>query len=258
MVTEFTFAGLTFHTYGILIGVAIILTLKIAEQNIANIKEKKDFFWDASVFLLLGSIVGARVWHVITDWSLYKDSPIEALYLWQGGLSIVGALLGLFFTAFLITKRPTSKLTFFEVSDAIAIGLPFGQALGRLGNWVNQELYGLPTDLPWKLYIDENNRLAGYEHLGFYHPLFAYEAISLVIIGAGLWFKAKSTTFRVGSGIITLLYLAAYGWIRFFLEFLRIDKAVFTSTFFGVNQVIMLLVAVGATMYLIRKSYAKT
>lgn len=232
----------------------MVVTAKVSERAYSREPKKIEDFWNAVTWILLGALVGARVWHVVTDWHLYTDVPIEALYVWNGGLSIIGAFVGVFGGAVIAVKKSKKKIQLLDLLDVVAIGLPFGQAIGRLGNWFNQELYGLPTQLPWKLYIDPQHRLAGYELQEYYHPLFAYELLVMLIVGAMLWLFSKTNSFfKVGTGMISLLYLASYGWIRFFLEFLRLDKTVVAPLGLGVNQVIMLVVAITATLMIVKK-----
>lgn len=256
VLAEFTIFGITFHTYGIIMAVAIAVVLKIAEQFIGSNQSKKDTFWDASLWMLVGAGVGSRLWHIVTDWQLYAQNPLQSLFIWKGGLSIMGALAGLVSAAWLFSRKKSQKIVFFELTDALVIGLPFGQAIGRLGNLVNQELYGSPTSLPWKLYISQEHRLRGYENQDYYHPLFLYEAVLMVLGGVALWLVArKSSKFKVGSGFVTIAYFALYGWVRFLLEFLRIDKAMLLETGWGINQVIALVVACTATVIFWKRAY---
>lgn len=257
MPSEFSIAGFTLHIYGALVGVATVVVLKVAEYHLGHSDHRRAVFWDTTVVLLVCTLIGSRLWHVATDWHLYNGDLLSVLYVWRGGLSIVGGVAGMLVGAYLATRYFYKKLQFFEVTDVVVIGLPFGQALGRIGNWFNQELYGLPTSLPWKIYIDPAHRLAEYHQFAYYHPLFLYEAVALLIFGGVLWWLAtRNKVFEVGSGLVTLLYLALYGWLRFFLEFLRIDKATIAASSVGVNQVVMLVVAVSATVLLVRK-YSK-
>lgn len=219
----------------------MIIAAKVAEVRWKSAGKDVDQFWDAALVAIVTGIIGARIWHVMTDWHLYANNIITALYIWNGGLSIIGALAGGLLGIFFAVKRSKGSFTNRELSDAICVGLPFGQAFGRLGNWLNEELYGLPTNLPWKLYISEQNRVGGFEQYSYFHPLFAYEALLMLGLGVLLWqVSKKNASFNIGTGGCTLLYLAAYGWVRFSLEFLRIDKAVIGQTGLGVNQVVML------------------
>lgn len=253
MPSSVTIFGVTFYIYGLIIGVAVVITLKIAEYFFSTSQEKNTLFWRAMIWGLVGALVGARIWHIVTDWQLYSDHWYAVLFLWNGGLSIIGALMGIFVGLWIVVSRSKGAVSFWEISDALVLGLPFGQAVGRLGNWVNQELYGQPTQLPWKLYIDPIHRVVGYQQFEYFHPLFAYEAIALFVLGGILVSCVKKKKLLLGSGILTLIYIAAYSWIRFGLEFLRIDKAELTFLPLGVNQAVVLVVAIVSSVYILKK-----
>ncbi|MDQ5951558.1 MAG: phosphatidylglycerol---prolipoprotein diacylglyceryl transferase, partial [Patescibacteria group bacterium] len=110
VLSEFTIGGITFHTYGVIIAVAIAATIKIAELHLGKNTKKNEAFWDASVWMLVGAGLGSRLWHVITDWHLYSASPIQSIYIWRGGLSIIGALIGVILAAWLFTKKYSQKI----------------------------------------------------------------------------------------------------------------------------------------------------
>lgn len=248
MPISFSVLGLTFHLYGFILGVAMVVAAQISEKIYSKTPTQKLMFWDAAVWIIVSGIIGARIWHVCTDWHLYQNNLIGILLVWRGGLSILGALIGGVIGIFVVTRASLGRLKFFQLSDALVIGVSFGQAIGRLGNWINQELYGRPTQLPWKIHIDESYRLPGFENQAYYHPLFAYELIAMIIVGSLLWkLSEKNRLYRIGTGMATYTYLALYGWLRFFLEFLRLDKAVNEQTGLGINQVIVGLVAICAS-----------
>lgn len=226
---------MTFHWYGFIIGLAVIIGFLVSENKAKKQGVSEEFFLQVSLFVLLGGILGARVWHIITDFSLYQNDLLRMAFIWEGGLSILGAFLGgsLGLFVFLFLQK---KWAFLGVLlDSIAFGLAPAQALGRIANYVNRELYGLPTELPWKIFIPFDSRVTGFEKFSFFHPLFAYELI-LVLIG---WFFLRyceeKKYWKKGSGKFFVFYLAYYGVIRFFLDFIRID----THSFYGglgVNQ----------------------
>nr|WP_218843933.1 prolipoprotein diacylglyceryl transferase [Naumannella cuiyingiana] len=167
-------------------------------------------------------IVGARLYHVITDYQLYFGpgrDPIRALYIWEGGLGIWGAVAFGALGAWIGCRR--SGASFLAVADTIAPGLLIAQAIGRLGNYFNQELFGAPTDLPWGLLIDPAHRPAGYQQFATFHPTFLYEMIwNLLIAGLLLWADRR---WRLGHGKLFALYVALYSLGRFFVEAVRID-----------------------------------
>jgi phosphatidylglycerol:prolipoprotein diacylglycerol transferase len=259
-----------FHLYGFLIGVAVWVSLMISEKKVKEFLFPEDFFWRASTICGIGAIVGARLYHVITDFSFYQNSFIDILKVWQGGLSIIGAVLGGLIALFLYyfwnkkLDQYTDKKIFphnwpLQYLDIMAFGLPFGQAIGRLGNFFNQELYGLPTNLPWKIYIDEDHRFLPYLNQKYYHPLFAYEMIIDIFIGLSLHYLAKKKIWKIGSVNYFLLYEISYSFFRFLLDFLRIDKSYlfhFVNGYsIGKNQFFLLCVVIASGLMIITRSF---
>ncbi|GAA3610941.1 prolipoprotein diacylglyceryl transferase [Microlunatus ginsengisoli] len=169
-------------------------------------------------------IVGARLYHVITDYELYFGAdapmtPIDALKIWHGGLGIWGAVAFGILGGYLVARR--RKLAFPALLDSIAPGLAVAQAIGRLGNWFNQELFGRPTTLPWGLEIDERYRPLGYEQYATFHPTFLYELIWCLLVALALVLLDRR--FRLGHGKVFALYVVFYTLGRFWIESLRID-----------------------------------
>lgn len=167
-------------------------------------------------------IVGARLYHVITDYQLYFGQarhPIDALKIWNGGLGIWGAVAGGALGAYLVARRRNIK--FPALLDALAPGLVVAQAIGRLGNWFNQELFGRPTTLPWALKISPDHRPVEYAQFATFHPTFAYELLwNLGTAAVLVWADRK---FRLGHGKVFALYVVLYTAGRFWIEALRID-----------------------------------
>jgi phosphatidylglycerol:prolipoprotein diacylglycerol transferase len=152
--------------------------------------EDPDHVWNGLIWVVLGGIIGARLYHVltpppsmgITAWE-YLSHPMDAIAIWKGGLGIPGALVGGGLAAFLYTRQV--GLNSWTWIDLIMPAVPLGQAIGRLGNYFNQELYGRPTDLPWAITIRPENRVAGYEAYERFHPMFLYEAMMTLLICGG-------------------------------------------------------------------------
>jgi prolipoprotein diacylglyceryl transferase len=166
-------------------------------------------------------VVGARLYHVATDYERYEDDLVRILQIWKGGLSIWGALGGGVLGFFLYARR--NRLPLPDLLDCVAPGLAAAQAIGRLGNWFNQELFGKPTDLPWGLEIAPEHRPAGYIQDETFHPAFLYEALwNVGVVAALLWAERR---FRLRHGQVFLLYGALYCVGRFWIELLRIDPA---------------------------------
>lgn len=270
MQPHFSILGLTFYWYGLLLGLAIAVALVLIDYRAArfdslDFAEKKAvlssrkaslrvFFQQWSVALIISGFIGARLWHVATDWQLYRNNWFGALDISSGGLSILGAVLGGIIGLLVLRKLATSvrAVPAALILDALVFGLPIAQAIGRLGNWINQELYGLPTTLPWAIPIDFQYRLPGFEAIEYYHPLFLYEAVLLLILGSALWWIVRVRPHRFGTGYFALLYLASYSLIRFLLDFLRLDSPNVVLGL-GINQLVLLLVFVLSSTLLVRR-----
>jgi phosphatidylglycerol:prolipoprotein diacylglycerol transferase len=177
----------------------------------------------------------------------YLTHPLDAINIRAGGLGIPGAVIGGVFALYIFTRR--RKLDFALWLDVVAPALALGQAIGRFGNFFNQELYGSPSDLPWAIAIDPQYRLPGYESQATYHPLFMYEVLwNFGIVILLLWLGRKYQD-RLINGDLFLIYLIAYPVGRFLLEFLRLDPAQLGRI--NINQTLMLLVALVSTGVLI-------
>ncbi len=254
MITSF------FHLYGLILGIAIWVTLILIEQKIKDYHFPVRVFWQIVAWVFIGGIIGARLYHVVTDFPLYQNELWRALYIWQGGLSVFGAFIGGSAGLFWYIKtHHNQKIRWQFLADLAIFGIPFGQAIGRLGNFVNQELYGMPTNLPWKIYIDSDHRLADYQQYEFFHPLFFYELLCMFSFGIYVWWREREKNWQVGSGQLFAIYLIYYSVIRFGLDFLRIDKTYFGSTVFSVNQVFLLIIFVLSCRwwYTIQKKHGK-
>ena len=179
---------------------------------------------DASAIAMVAvpaGVVGARLYHVITDWERFDGRLIDALKIWQGGLGIwggvvVGVLAGLW-----VAKR--RGLDVANTFTAVAPALPLAQAIGRWGNWFNQELFGRPTTLPWGLEIDAKHIPDGYELGTLFHPTFLYESLGNLVLVVLLLQIERRRNLR--PGMLFLCYTAGYTLLRFFVEGLRIDPA---------------------------------
>lgn len=202
--------------------------------------------------LVIWGTIGARLWHIFTPplssvqlgltTGYYLTHPLDALALWTGGFGIPGAIIAGVLVLLAFSRK--NEIPFWGLTDLLAPGLALAQGIGRLGNYFNQELYGLPAHLPWAIFIDPASRLIGYEEAHFYHPLFAYESIlNFTNLFLLLWLAQKFTN-RLKVGDIFLVYLAAYSVIRFSLEFLRLDVALVGG--WNVNQLFFAILFVCA------------
>ena len=210
------------RAYALCIIAGVIAAIWIAEKRWVARGGESGQVSDLALWMVPFGLVGGRLYHVMTDWQLYFGEgrePITALYVWRGGLGIWGAValgaLGLFIGA----RRMGIRIA--PVADAIAPAVLIGQALGRFGNYFNQELYGKPTDLPWALEIDPARRPTGYLDEATFHPTFLYEALWCVAAFAVIvWLDRR---LRLGHGRVVALYVMLYTLGRGWIELLRID-----------------------------------
>lgn len=253
----FNIGPLTIRFYAILIIIGAIAGAWLAARQAKKHGEDSEIIIDMLPWLLIAGIIGARIWHVFTPSASniaqgvttenYLKNPIEILKMWNGGLGIPGGVIGGALALIIYTKA--RKLNFWQWADFIAPGLLIGQAVGRWGNFINQEVYGRPTDLPWAITIDPRYRIAGFEHVEKYHPLFLYESL-LTLAGALIliWIDQKYRD-KLYKGDIFFGYLIWYSTTRFFLEFLRLDPSPVNGI--NVNQTSMLVIGVLALIILI-------
>jgi prolipoprotein diacylglyceryl transferase len=230
--------------YALAIIVGIALAIWIGERRWRARGGDPGTIGDIALWAVPFGIVGGRIYHVITSPQAYfgtGGTPAHALYIWQGGLGIWGAVALGALGAFIGSRRAGVSLP--AVGDAIAPGIALAQAVGRWGNWFNQELFGKPTTLPWGLEIDPAHRPPGYEQYATFHPTFLYESVwMLLVAGVLVWMSRR---FAIGHGRVFALYVMLYCVVRLPLELLRIDPA---NHIFGVrlNVWVAGLVFIGA------------
>jgi prolipoprotein diacylglyceryl transferase len=210
------------HMYGLLIALGVVVAVKMTMVRWGDRGGNPNDILDGSVFVVVCGIVGARLYHVITDYQRFDDGRwLDAFKIWKGGLSIWGAVLGGALGVIIATRRKHASAL--VIADCVVPGLFFAQAIGRWGNWFNQELFGRPTTLPWALEIDLTHRPAGYEADATFHPTFLYESIYCLLGGFLLLWMDRRCNLRRGQ--LTALYVILYTLARFFIENLRIDEA---------------------------------
>lgn len=208
------------NLYGLLITLSIISCLFVVRSFVKN--KDGDVFWGLAFWSILCGIIGARLYHVMSNIPYYSTNLLRIFEVSNGGLGIWGAILGGATGAFVYLKvKKQNVLSWFDI---IAVSLPLGQAIGRWGNFFNQEIYGLPTNLPWGIFIKPENRPTSFSNFEKFHPLFLYESVLNFILFIALFilYRNKKDIFK--SGTFLALYLGFYSTIRFFLEYLRIDS----------------------------------
>ncbi len=209
--------------YALAIILGIVAAIWIGERRWVARGGRPGEVQDIAIWAVPFGLVGGRLYHVLTDHDLYFGAgqhPIEALYVWRGGLGIWGAIALGALGAVIGAKRKGIKLL--PVLDAMAPGVLVAQALGRWGNWFNQELFGKPTDLPWGLSVSDDVAVqAGYPPGTTFHPTFLYESLwCLAAFGILIWADRR---FRLGHGRVVALYIMIYTVGRAWIEMLRID-----------------------------------
>ena len=267
MSTGFNLGPFTIHYYGIIIILGIIIAAIVVSREAARREASLDFLLDSLPWIFVGGVIGARIWHIFTPpqsmvargitTRYYLTHLLEAIAIWKGGIGIIGAVLG-GTAALLLFARVKGVKAVKAASwlDILAPGLALAQALGRWGNYINQEVYGLPSNLPWAITIDAQHRLAGYSQVANYHPLFIYESLWNLGNMAFLIYIGRKYQNRWVPGSIFLLYLIFYGVGRVGLEFLRLDVSSFQGI--NINQAMMALIVVVATLLLARNQQRRT
>jgi prolipoprotein diacylglyceryl transferase len=209
------------HAYGITLLVAIAACVWLTGVRWVRRGGDWDLIFRVAVWGVAAGIVGARAYHVATSWDEVPDEWWGPFAVWEGGLGVWGGIaLGVLVGAIVVRRSGASAR---EMMDAVAPGLLLAQAIGRIGNWWNQELFGEPTDLPWALEIDPEHRPAGYFDDATFHPMFLYELV-YNLIGVVL-LLLLDRRFRFRPPALFALYVSYYTFGRFFLELLRIDPA---------------------------------
>ena len=245
---------LRIHAYGITLLIAIAACVWLTGTRWVRRGGDWDLIFRVAVWGVAAGIVGARAYHVASSWDQVPDEWWGPFAIWEGGLSVWGGIgLGVIVGAIVVRRSGESVRA---LMDVVAPGLLLAQAIGRLGNWFNNELYGGPTDLPWGLTIHEfagGSAVVGPDGqpvvLGTFHPTFLYELLwNLAAAALVVWADRR---FRLGHGRAFALYVAAYCAGRVWIEMLRTDPA---ETFFGVRLNVFTSVVLGllAVAYLIR------
>jgi phosphatidylglycerol:prolipoprotein diacylglycerol transferase len=242
--------------YGIIIMLGAVAGAWLAAREAKRRGHDPEIVWDLLVYLIIGGVIGARLWHVFTPppssieqgitTAYYLTHPLDLINLRKGGLGIPGAVIGGVIVLYFYARK--HKLNFAEWADIAAPSLALGQAIGRWGNYFNQELYGAPTNLPWKIYIDPRARVSGFADYEYFHPLFLYESLWNFANMFFLIWITRHFEGRLKAGDVLLVYLITYPVGRFLLDFLRLDASQLGGI--NANQTFMAIVAVTAAVAL--------
>ncbi len=212
---------LTLRAYGLMIALGVLAAVWLFAKRLAERGFDPDAATGIAMWAVPAGLVGARLYHVITDWRSFEGRWEDAFKIWQGGLGIPGGIaLGAAVGIWQARRRGIDLPT---VVDLAAPSLPLAQAIGRWGNWFNQELYGKPSDLPWALEIDPEHRVAAYRDDTTFHPTFLYESLwNFALVGFLLWLDRRRV---LRPGALFAVYTGGYALGRLWIEAIRIDTA---------------------------------
>ncbi len=248
---QFYIGKFSIALYGITFAIGILCGLLVASKVAKEYKIEDNHFWDFAIWVIIGGLVGARIYYVIFSWEYYKDNFWSVFNLRQGGIAIYGGVIGAFLTAFIFCR--IKKLNAFNLADAAMPGLILGQAIGRWGNFFNREVFGQYTDNVFAMRLpidavrarDISEDLASHigagENFVQVHPTFFYESVCNLIVMALLMIFRKKRSFK---GEMCLWYFAGYGLVRFIIEGIRTDQLYLIGTTIPVSQVVAILLIV--------------
>lgn len=243
------------YWYGFFIVLGTLAALAVAARLARIYGIKADTIIDLAFWLIIGGLIGARIYAVLLEWPYFQANPLDILKVWQGGLAIHGALIGGAITLWLYAKK--FKHNFWQLAAIIATVLPLAQAIGRWGNYFNQELFGKPTNLPWGIPIDPLHRPLEYLNSQYFHPTFLYESLGnllifIILISLHIWLIKKQLFSAQRYALCVMSYAVLYSLLRFSTEFLRLDP---TPVFFGLRlpQIVSLAIIFAGIIYLITK-----
>lgn len=264
---SFSVFGFEIAFYGVIIALGVFLGFTLASKEGKRLGQPDDLWWDFSIYAIVFSVIGARLYYVIFSWDAYKDNLSEIFNLRHGGLAIYGGVIGGFLTLFIFSRL--KKQSFFAMVDVGVFGLLLGQIIGRWGNFMNRECFGGYTDslLAMRLPVemvrlsDISPDIAAHIVEGTnyiqVHPTFLYESALNLALLLIMWAYRKHKKF---DGEMALWYLGGYGIVRFFVEGLRTDQLQIGSTGIAVSQMLggilfiaALIAAIGMHLYLRKK-----
>ena len=250
------------YWYGVLVGVGVVLSAWIANKYIVKYGGPEEYLYDLLLWVVPAGIIGARLWYVLNDMAggsqYFIEDPTRIYRINEGGLHIYGSIFVGMVVAYWYTRR--KPMDFWLILDALAPTVLIGQAIGRIANFINQELYGPPTDLPWGVPISADNRIGEWRDLTLYpeettrfHPTFFYEIIwNMLAAGLIYWLNKRfEDKIKPSTNFYLFLFLAGFG--RFFIEYLRPDQPLIGNTSISYSRVAATLMAiVGAVGLLVR------
>ncbi len=250
----FSFGNFEIRWYGILIAIALVVGIILSYYLAKYRNQKAEEVINFAPFAVISGVIGARLLHVVVNWSYYSKNLSYIFAFRRGGLAIQGVMLGGVIALLIFCK--VRKLNFWTWADILSPALILGQAIGRWGNYFNQEAFGKPTSLPWGIYIDPINRPVEYSNAQYFHPTFFYEFLANLALFALLLFIHRIYKKRPNSfpdGLIFCTYLGVYAVYRSIIEYIRVDS----SYFLGIKVVYILDVITIIAVLIIANSLVK-
>ncbi len=254
----FSIGALTVYWYGFFIVTGIAAAILVSFWLARHYELSSDTVFDLSFWLIIGGLIGARLYEILLMLPFYLANPWQAPKIWEGGLAIHGAIIAGLIVVWIFSR--CQRLDFWRLAAVLTPGVALGQAIGRWGNYFNQEIFGPPTNLAWGIPINPINRPLEFITERFFHPTFLYESlgsilISILLIGANIYTIKKK---RLGQRFFlwsVAFYVILYSLLRFGLEFIRLD---YTPAVLGWRwpQIASLLLIMGAALLLIINSHA--
>ncbi len=251
---------LNLYWYGLFMVSGILAALIVSFRLAKYYKIDSNTLLDLCFWLIINGLIGARVYDILLEYTYYLNNPLDIFKIWQGGLAIHGAIIGGLLTIYFFSRKRT--LSPWRLIALALPGLALGQALGRWGNYFNQELFGLPTSAPWGIPIQVLNRPWAYISNSYFQPTFLFESLGCLIIFTSLllfniYFIKKNKLNKTFFVWMIVYYMISYSILRFTLETIRIDWA---PTFLGLRwpQFMSLIIIFASFFLIIFNSHAKT
>jgi len=237
------------HWYGLIIAVALLLGYELfIKKNIYKLGVSIDKFSTFLLLIVITGIIGGRIGYIVQNFSYYILHKSEMFAIWHGGMSIHGAIIAGVLVSYFWARY--QKVNFLKLADLLSPALVFGIAIGRLGNFFNQELIGTPAKVPWKMFVTAANRPVEYIKTQYFHPVFLYEMILDFLILGILLFVARK--YHLKPGVVFFLFIGLYSIARFIVEFWRYNEIYYFwhLSLAQIVSIILIIISAAALLFI--------